>query len=339
VLKHSLLFRLLFSHRFQEGILVSSQSRRSFVLSAGAVAASMIGRAEQAPAAQAKAAEPPIDPVAQLNLQFRALYGVNRQELLAANPLAALTLIGTGEIWRVEFGQAVKSYPPTRWIANVKGVMHGVIATQATWARLVRGKSVNAAREAAVALATGLSDAHKNAATDLPAEVAPPARVVLEALREMSARWAGGKPAGAEEFPATFKRVRPDLDKVLNATGEAIFDSIVRNLQAFARESKPQDWDQALVGVCGVGFARRDNIEIAAAMSVMGRDSVGTRLLYLENAFTIPAGITQLAAAIADRELGQAVFGDPYRMWRDLLGGVATRHAGGGFFPEMGKPG
>jgi hypothetical protein len=318
---------------------MSPQSRRGFVLSAGAVAASMIGRAEQAPAAQGKTAEPPIDHVAQLNLQFRALYGVNRQELLEANPLAALTLIGTGEIWRVEFGQAVKSYSAPRWIPHVKGIMHGVIATQATWARLVRGKSSNAAREAAVALAAGLGDAIKNAANELPAEVSPPARVVLEAVREMSARWAAGKSTDAEEFPATFKRVRPDLDRVLNATGEAIFDSIVRNLQAFARESKPKDWDQALVGVCGVGFARRDNLEIAAAMSVMGRGSVGARLLYLENAFTIPAGITQLAAAIADRELGQTVFGDPYRMWRDLFGGVATRHAGGGFFPEMGNPG
>ena len=63
-----------------------------------------------------------------------------------------------------------------------------------------------------------------------------------------------------------------------------------------------------------------------------------TRKLYLENAFTIPAGLSQLAAGIADRELGQAVFGDPYRMWRDLLGDVAKRHARGGFFPEMGKP-
>ena len=66
---------------------------------------------------------------------------------------------------------------------------------------------------------------------------------------------------------------------------------------------------------------------------------MGTRLLYLENAFTIPAGLSQLAAAVADLELGAAVFGDPYRMWRDLMGDVATRHAGGGFFPEMGKPG
>jgi hypothetical protein len=86
-----------------------------------------------------------------------------------------------------------------------------------------------------------------------------------------------------------------------------------------------------------VGFARRDNIEIAAAMSVMGRDVVGTRLLYFENAFTIPAGAAQIGAALADLALGRDVFGDPYRMWRDLLGDVAVAHAGGGFFPETGR--
>ena len=86
--------------------------------------------------------------------------------------------------------------------------MHGVIGTQATWARVVRGKSPKAAREAASALATGLSDAVKNAANGLPAEVAPSAHVVLEALRDMAAGWAAGKPTDAEEFPATLKRVR-----------------------------------------------------------------------------------------------------------------------------------
>lgn len=283
--------------------------------------------------------DPPLDPVAQRNLLFRSLYGVNRQELLEATPLAALTLIGTGEIWRVEFGQVAKSYPPTPWIARIKGLMHGVIATQATSARLVRGKSPRAARETAAALAAALGDATRDAATDLPAEVAAPARAVLEALRGLAAGWAGGKPADADEFPATLKRVRPDLDTVLNGAGEAVYDSVVTNLKAFARESEPEEWGRCLVGVCGVGFARRDNIEIAAAMSVLGREAVGTRLLYLENAFTIPAGIAQLAGALADKELGQAVFGDPYRMWRDLLGDVAVRHAGGGFFPEMGRPG
>jgi hypothetical protein len=68
----------------------------------------------------------------------------------------------------------------------------------------------------------------------------------------------------------------------------------------------------------------------------MGRETVGTRLLYLENAHTIDEGLKCLSAAIADRELGQNVFGDPYRMWRDILGDVASRHAGGGFFPKLG---
>ena len=122
------------------------------MLSAGAVAASVstVGQVQGALAVQVKADEPSLDPVTQLNLQFRTLYGLNRQELWEATPLAALTLIGTGEIWRVEFGQVVKSYPPTAWIAKVKGVMHGVIGTQATWARLVRGKSSKAVREACV---------------------------------------------------------------------------------------------------------------------------------------------------------------------------------------------
>jgi hypothetical protein len=39
---------------------------------------------------------------------------------------------------------------------------------------------------------------------------------------------------------------------------------------------------------------------------------------------------------VADRDLGADVFGDPLRMWRDLLGDTSRRRAGGGFFPFMG---
>ncbi len=313
---------------------MSPQNRRSFILSTGTVAASILGQTEGALAKQDHAA----DPVAQLNLQFRTLYGVNREELLLATPLAALTLIGTGEIWRIEFGKAVKSYPPIPWIVHAKGLMHGVIGTQATWARLMRGQAPDTAREATVTLTSGLTEAASQAAKQLPAKVATAASVVLETLRKLAAGWAAGKPTNAAEFPDSLTAIKPKLDQVLTAAGEAVYESIVRGLKSCANDSDPQAWGTCLVGVCGVGFARRDNIEIAAAMSVLGRDALGTRLLYLENAFTIQAGITQIGAALADRELGQAVFGDPYRMWRDLLGDVAVQHAGGGFFPEMGRP-
>ena len=50
-----------------KGFLVSPQSRRRFVLSAGAVATSVsvIGQVVGAPAVEEKADEPPLDPVAQ----------------------------------------------------------------------------------------------------------------------------------------------------------------------------------------------------------------------------------------------------------------------------------
>jgi hypothetical protein len=41
------------------------------------------------------------------------LYGANRDEVIASTPVSAITLIGTGEIWRIEHGAVVKSYPLT----------------------------------------------------------------------------------------------------------------------------------------------------------------------------------------------------------------------------------
>jgi hypothetical protein len=69
---------------------------------------------------------------------------------------------------------------------------------------------------------------------------------------------------------------------------------------------------------------------------VLGRDALGKRLLYIDNVFTLDAAARQAAGCVADRDLGADVFGDPLRMWRDLLGDTSRRRAGGGFFPFMG---
>ena len=322
---------------------MSQLDRRTFVVNAGALALATVGQACPDSAVQAqdakKTGDLADDPVALLNVRFRELYAANRDELLAVTPLAALMLIGTGEVWRLEFGQPVRSYAPTPWIVKVKGLMHAVIATQATAARLVRSKALPAARADAGRLAEALVSAAGLITDSLPADLVLSVRSVVGALRRLAEGWVAGQPATAERFSAAIKPVQPDLDRVLTAVGEAVYESVVTGLRKFAAESDPQEWKRCLVGVCGVGFARRDNIEIAAAMSVMGRDAVGTRLLYLENTFTIPAGAAQIAASLADRALGQDVFGDPYRMWRDLLGDVAVRRAGGSFFPETGRGG
>ena len=290
-------------------------------------------------------AEPEHSPVgisaADLNASFRRMYGVNHDELAATVPLAAATLIGTAEISRIEHGSVVKTYPPAvEWIGAAKGLLHGLLAVQATGARLLRGAAgddaiLAAASNDARQLVPLLGEAAVLAAA-LPADIALQARRILDAMLALARRRAETGQAVAGDMRAAMGPVQGDLDWVLGKVGEAVYASVVGSLCAFRDESLPEDWAECLLLVCGPPFGRRDNIEIAAGMEVFGREALGTRLLYVDNVFTIPAAITQVGGAIADRDLGAAVFGDPLRMWRDLLGDVARRHAGGGFFPPLG---
>ena len=278
---------------------------------------------------------------ADLNAAFRRMYGVNRDELAAPVPLAAVTFIGTAEISRIEHGRVVKTYPPAvEWIAAAKGLLHGLLAVQATGARLLRGAAgdgaiLAAARNDAQQLVPLLGEAAVLAAA-LPADIAPQARRIIDCMLALARRRAETGQAVAGDMRAAMGPVQEDLDIVLGKVGEAVYASVVGSLRAFRNESRPEDWAECLLLVCGPPFGRRDNIEIAAGMEVFGREALGTRLLYVDNVFTIPAAITQVGGALADRDRGAAVFGDPLRMWRDLLGDVARRHAGAGFFPAMG---
>lgn len=278
----------------------------------------------------------PPDPFATLNGEFRALYGANRDELATAIPLAAATLIGTAEIARIEHGTITRTHPPAAaWIARTKGVMHGLIALQATGARLVRGADAPAARRDAVRLAARLGEATR-LAEGLPAAIRPAAERVLGAAEALARRWADGAPAAAGDTRAALAPVADDLETILDRTGAAVYEELVAGLSAFRADTAPEAWAGCLVLVCGPPFARRDSIEIAAGMEVLGREALGTRLLYLDNVLTLEDAARQAAGCVADRELGADVFGDPMRMWRDLLGDTARRRAGGGFFPFMG---
>ncbi len=278
----------------------------------------------------------PDDPIAKLNMTFRSIYGANREQVLEDTPLAALTLIGTGEIWRVEHGRLAKCYQADKTLPKIKGLMHAVLGAHGAWSQLLRGRDSISALKAANELNEALGEAIESVSAELPVELAHPARDVLAELKTLSDGWSSGRRATADEFPSALKRVNPQLDQVIKVVGQAAYAALREGFEAFRSESRPSDWARCFVGVCGPGQGRRDNIEIAAAMSVMGREAVGVRLLYLENALTLADGLKFLAAALVERDLGQAVFDDQYRMWRDLLADTAIEHAGGGFFPQLG---
>jgi hypothetical protein len=214
--------------------------------------------------------------------------------------------------------------------------MHAVLGAHGAWSLLLRGRDSDSALQAGKQLNEALGEAIQIASAELPDELAHPAREVLVELKRLSDGWLSERRATADEFPSALKRVNPQLERVITLVGQAVYGALRDGFEALRNESDPSDWARCYVGVCGPGQGRRDNIEIAAAMSVMGRDAVGIRLLYLENALTIADGLRFLAAALVERDLGQAVFNDQYRMWRDLLADTAIEHAGGGFFPQLG---
>lgn len=283
------------------------------------------------------------DPIADGNASFRAMYDANRGELAATVPLAAAMLIGAAEISRIEFGRVVKAYPPAEaWIARAKGLLHGLLAVHATGDRLLRTAAGDAAdhaaaREDARRLVPMLEQAAAMAADAVPGDIAARVRRILDAMVGLARLRADTGRAVAGDMASVMRPLQADLAAVLDRVGEAVYASVVGSLRDFRDDSRATEWAECLVLVCGPPFGRRDSIEIAAGMEVLGREALGTRLLYLDNVFTIPAAVAQLGGIVADRDLGAAVFGDPYRMWRDLLGDVARRHAGGGFFPTMGR--
>lgn len=274
--------------------------------------------------------------VAELNNSFRGLYSLNRDHLVAEVPLIGLTLIGTCEIFRFEYGQQTKCYRPIEMLPKIKGLMHSILGAHGTWRLLLRADDPRATREAAIVLHQALEEAASRLFEELPECLAVPAKTVLVELLRISEAWRSGQPATVHDFPAALARVQPSLQEVVRFTGDAAYKSLLQSFEAFRKESDPVHFRECFVGVCGPGQGRRDNIEIAAAVAVMGKEAVGLRLLYLENALTIPDGLKSLASIIVEQDLGQAVFNDPYRMWRDLLADAAIEHFGGSFFPELG---
>ncbi len=144
----------------------------------------------------------PDDPIAKLNMTFRSLYGANREQVLEETPLAALTLIGTGEIWRVEHGRLAKCYQPDKTLPKIKGLMHAVLGAHGAWSQLLRGRDSTAALQAAEQLNEALAEAIECVSAELPVELAYPARDVLAELKHLSDEWLSGRLATADEFPS-----------------------------------------------------------------------------------------------------------------------------------------
>ncbi|CAJ0888787.1 hypothetical protein AMST5_03907 [freshwater sediment metagenome] len=135
-----------------------------------------------------------------------------------------------------------------------------------------------------------------------------PRRVVrANAARRDDADWY--RRVRADRIWTALARVQAELNQFIDIVGEGVYASMPKGFRDFIAESEQPCGAQCIVCVCGVAFARRDNVEIAAAMALMSRDTVGTRLFYLENVVLLTICFERGKVERAD-EKGEAKF-DP----------------------------
>ena len=157
-------------------------------------------------------------------------------------------MIGTGEIWRIEFGQIIKCYRPIQEASKIKGLMHAVLGTHGAWGLLRRKNGRENARQNAAELEEALAEAIESASIELPAEMALPAKVVLAELHRLAGRWSSGAAATADDFPSAIERCRPQLEEVIKATGDAVYAALLDGFHAFKNESTAERWRNCFVG-------------------------------------------------------------------------------------------
>ena len=85
----------------------------------------------------------------------------------------------------------------------------------------------------------------------------------------------------------------------------------------------PADWARLHVVVPGAPAARAGNLQVQYFLRMLGEPAPGNRVIYSENLFSEDRAMGVYAATLADRVLAGLVFGDAFRMDRDLLGFAA----------------
>ena len=95
---------------------------------------------------------------------------------------------------------------------------------------------------------------------------------------------------------------------------------------AWRKQLSPADWDALHVVMIGPHMPREGEISIQFFQRLFHEPAEGKRIIYAEALWKEQDALNLLATHIVDEAAGQAFFGDPMRMHRDLLSDAATAY-------------
>ena len=105
---------------------------------------------------------------------------------------------------------------------------------------------------------------------------------------------------------------------------KARLDEMHRAVTELRTQLAPGEWEKAYALILAPKTPRAGNLEYEYFVNAMGPGSGEKKVIYAESIFDSEVALGLLRTLLIDRSVGEAFYGDPYRMERDLLADGAT---------------
>ncbi len=156
-----------------------------------------------------------------------------------------------------------------------------------------------------------------------PDTLARQKRIIARALEFAGKVVQDGK-VSADDLAKFCRASRADV--LANAAGAARAQLMGTHNQVMAwkKDMTTEEWAALTVIVPGVQTARAENAAVQYFARLFGEtNGEGRRVVYAESLWDEEKAVSLLGTLRLDQKLSVAVFGDPFRMYRDLLADVA----------------
>ena len=115
------------------------------------------------------------------------------------------------------------------------------------------------------------------------------------------------------------------MQNVTEAT-RAQLDATHGQVSAWRRDLSPEEWNRLHVVIIGPHMPREGLVVMQYFLRLLHEPREGGRVVYAESLWEEAQALDLLGTHLLDGSVGEAFFGDPMRMHRDLLGDAARQY-------------
>jgi hypothetical protein len=259
-----------------------------------------------------------------LNNAFRAAYAEARTRVLAS---ASPTLIVNGDNFsllrdgrRVEANTGTPIYDPVKTIAHIPLAIYVTLTPGDGPIGDDRLRTLAGLRELIPPAEASLDSVKLSAAT-----LARQKKIVAASLEFLDDVVSKSKFERSSLISFTHSMTPLVMENVTEAT-RAQLDAIHAQVSAWRREMSTQEWDQLHVLIIGPHMPREDLVVTQYFLRLLHEPAEGRRVVYAESMWEEPQALELLGTHLLDGSVGEAFFGDYWRMHRDLLGDAAKQY-------------